>query len=112
MNKKEYSPCYHCKEGNIGVYYPDTYDDNSIHGIRAVCQKSECRQKEKELYEAEERKFNEKINKDQEQKESYENTKKQVEEKLNNFQQQRVNETFTCRGSCGKVIGLDEKAYT
>jgi len=112
MNKKEYSPCYYCKEGNIGVYYPDTYDDNSIHGIRAVCQNSECQQKEKELYEAEERKFNDKINKNQEQKESYESAKKQAEEKLNNLQQQRINETFTCRGSCGKVIGLDEKAYT
>ncbi|CAG8522330.1 12432_t:CDS:2 [Ambispora gerdemannii] len=100
------------KEGNIGVYYPDTYDDNSIHGIRAVCQKPECQQKEKELYEAEERKFNDKINKDKGQKESYKNTKKQAEEKLNNLQQQRINQTFTCRGTCGKFIGLNEKAYT
>src|SRR4051812_9457836 len=100
MNKKEYSPCYYCKEGNIGVYYPNTYDDNYIHGIRAVCQKSECQQKEKELYKTEERKFNEKISKDKRQKENYENIKKQVEEKLNNLQQQRINRTFTCRGSC------------
>jgi hypothetical protein len=111
MTKKEYSPCY-CKEGNIGVYYPDTYDYSSIHGIRAVCQKPECRQKEKELYEAEERKFNDKINKDKGQKEDYENAKNTAEKKLKNLQQQRINQAFTCRGSCGKVIGLDEKAYT
>lgn len=112
MSKKEYSPCYHCKEGNIGVYYPDTYDDQSIHGIRAVCQKPTCQQKEKKLYETEERKFNDEINRDKEQKESYENTKKSAEEKLNNLQQKRINQVLTCRGSCGKVIGLDKKAYT
>ncbi|CAG8605579.1 3824_t:CDS:2, partial [Diversispora eburnea] len=43
---------------------------------------------------------------------NYEKTKKQTEEKLNNLQQQRINQAFTCRGICGKVVGLDEKAYT